>query len=207
MSTTKPLKDRLLEDKKFVKYSKGTKKKVSSSTKKVVKTKKKGTSPTQSERIVEYGGTVYDKNDNDKDDTLGVFEGKSRYFIEMRSGEAVDLIKASILSRPAVRRYEGLNGSPDEQRYAIKHYVPTEGDSLMSPLASRLSELAPSDKDSNSEHSMIDCDESSLLWSPASAMRLAREKTNRDSDIVPTTKTARKTKSAKRSLKMLQPTK
>ena len=121
-----------------------------------------------------------------------------------REGEAVELIKAQILSRPQVRRSPKLQGSPDDrQRYQINDYVhvPSEGDQA-SPLASRLSELSPFTPASASEKGTPTGGDSEL-WSPASAMRSARQHTKAN-DIVPSTKGRRTTKSAKRSLKMLE---
>ena len=114
----------------------------------------------------------------------------------------MELIKASILSRPQVMRSPNLQGSPDDkQRYQINDYVHVPADQA-SPLASRLSELSPFTPASASEKGPPTGGDSEL-WSPASAMRSARQHTKAN-DIVPSTKGRRTTKSAKRSLKMLE---
>lgn len=121
-----------------------------------------------------------------------------------RTGEAVDLIKGRILSRPAGRQNQLT--TQGNQRYQVNNFSPPPEDEYGSPLTSRLSQLlsTPSDGDNgNSQKALVSDDsegeltfpvlntfplltlsirqvlgESNLLeqWSPASAMRLAREK-------------------------------
>ena len=114
----------------------------------------------------------------------------------------MDLIKAAILSRPAVRR-SPENAGQEGKRYQITTFVPIAED-RESPLSGRLSELLGSEvKDNERSPDMIlSRDPGALLedWSPASAMRLARQKVS-DNDIIPTTM-SRRQKSAKRSLKL-----
>ncbi|QDZ17523.1 hypothetical protein HOP50_01g00320 [Chloropicon primus] len=126
-----------------------------------------------------------------------------RYFIKTKKGEAVDIIKAAILSRPSARRSSPLKAS-GEQRYQIESYGGQDR-RYESPLAGRLSELLGTDlpgEDGTSRDVVIASNSTQVQeWSPASAMRIARLKA-RDCDIVPRTAItkSRKKKGAKRSL-------
>ena len=89
----------------------------------------------------ETGGTTRARGKEEREEER---ENALRYFIETKKGEAVDLIKAAILSRPSARRNSPLKTTSGEQRYQIESST-DRGRSYESPLAGRLNELLVAD--------------------------------------------------------------
>ena len=126
-----------------------------------------------------------------EEDEENATTAKCRYHIDYRPGEAVDMIKAAILSRPAARQ-TSLDYSQESQRYQIDTYGAPQGQDY-APLSTRLSELlvtpGPAGGGQTPPGAVVRASPSLEHWSPASAMRIARQK-QRDTDIVPSSAAA-----------------
>ncbi|WZN61200.1 hypothetical protein HKI87_04g27340 [Chloropicon roscoffensis] len=133
---------------------------------------------------------------------------RQRYFIETRAGEAVDLVKAAIMSRPPRPKRSPERFTDQAPRYQIDTYgstgSPGAGD-YDSPLSGRLGELLVASPGESPPEAVIAAPAPASVseWSPASAVRIARQKA-RDCDIVPSNARPKKGKGAKRNLKLIE---